>query len=97
MNCRKSYEPKRSDLAVLLAVIGRRRFARLQKELGGRRLWIPKPGARLACMACVRRDECIYVWRKEGRKASEVASFLGLSPKTVFHVAARPRRESKRA
>lgn len=87
--CRKTYQPADSDAAILLAVIGEKKMEKLQRLLGGRRVWIPKPGSRLRCLTCQARDQCIVLWRKDGRSARDIARFLGLSSKTVFHVAAR--------
>jgi hypothetical protein len=96
--CPFRYEPAAVDAARLLAVLGRRRLAALQAAFGGKRVWIPKAGSRLPCLACVSRDRCIRAWRREGRPAAEIARRLGLSLKTVYRVCpvrrgySRPRR-----
>ncbi len=84
--CPDAHAGKDSDAALLLRLVGSRTFAFLQRAFGGRRVWIPKQGARLACKTCRLRDECIRLWRRQGHSASEIARYLRISPKTVYRV-----------
>lgn len=74
----------------MLAVLGPRKFKAMQKSFGGQRLWIPKPGATLSCGACLTRNSCILVWRRQGHSVDAIAKFLNISPKTVYRIARTP-------
>src|SRR5271166_663059 len=86
--CPSRYKPADIDAARLLAVLGPHRLHALQEAFGGKRLWIPKAGMRLPCLACVSRDRCVRLWRREGRTAVEIGTRLGLSLKTVYRICA---------
>lgn len=73
----------------LLALLGSKRFKSLQKEFGGKRIWIPKEGVRMPCGVCTQRDGCIRAWRRQGNSVAEISRHLGISPKTVYRVVGR--------
>lgn len=85
-SCPSSGRSETSQTAVLLNLLGRRNFKALQRALGGRRIWIPKGGARIPCAACSTRDECIRAWKREGRSVAAISRHLGISPKTSYRV-----------
>lgn len=61
-------------------------MAALQDAFGGRRVWIPKPEAKVRCLSCRSRDRCIRAWRREGRPVGSIARSLGISQQTVYRV-----------
>ena len=84
--CPASHQPRDSDAARLLKLLGSRRLAALQVAFGGRRLWIPKVGSNLRCSVCGTRDQCIRSWRGQGLSVASISKRLGVSPKTVYRV-----------
>ncbi|MBI3553412.1 MAG: helix-turn-helix domain-containing protein [Elusimicrobia bacterium] len=86
IECPAQYEPAMTDSARLLKLLGKRKFTILQEVFGGRRIWIPKAGARPDCSTCARRDRCIVEWRQQKRPVDSIARHLGVSPKTVYRV-----------
>lgn len=95
--CPSSFKPAINDTARLLQVLGAPALRILQQAFGGRRVWVPKKGTRLPCIACEERDDCIGQWRRQGSTVASIARHLGVSPKTVYRVLeAAAARSSKR-
>ena len=86
ISCPSRYVAAEADAAVLLKLLGGTKFAALQKTFGGRRIWIPKAGARPSCLTCKERDKCIITWRQQGQRVDLIARHLGVSAKTVYRV-----------
>lgn len=97
IECPAGYRPGSAGVGRLLRLLGTERFRRLQREFGGKRLWIPKLGGRLPCQVCRIRDRCIVAWRSQGHSAANIAGHLKISPKTVYRVLghSHPRRRSQ--
>ncbi|MBI5200147.1 MAG: helix-turn-helix domain-containing protein [Elusimicrobia bacterium] len=86
LNCRWGFEPADRHAIRLLEILGSRAFTRLQEEFGGKRVWVPKAGARFPCAACNVRSSCVKRWRKAGRTPQAIAEHLGVSAKTVYRL-----------
>jgi Mor family transcriptional regulator len=84
--CLHKFRPVDADGARLLKVLGPRHLAALQDALGGKRVWIPKPGVAIRCLVCNHRDRCIRKMRREGQPVEQIARRFGISPKTVYRV-----------
>ena len=80
------FRPDGSDGARLLKLLGARRLALLQSAFGGRRVWVPKAGTNMRCVACRLRDRCIREWRRRGLPVGGIARSLGVSAQTVYRV-----------
>lgn len=90
--CPADFHSYDGNLSKLLAILGKRKFATLQKALGGNRVWIPKHGTRIPCELCSRRNRCIRLWKRRGFSVIAIARFLQVSPKTVYRIAKRKSR-----
>ncbi len=86
LKCPCKYRGIDSDTARMLVILGKRRFAALQKAFSGRRVWIPKYGSRIPCGICANRNRCIQAWRDLGLPVAAISRFLKVSPKTVYRV-----------
>ena len=86
LNCRWGFEPADRHAIRLLQILGSRAFTALQEEFGGKRVWVPKAGARFPCAACGVRAACVKRWRKAGRTPQAIAEHLGVSAKTVYRL-----------
>lgn len=86
MNCRWGFEPADRHAIRLLELLGPRAFRALQEEFGGKRVWVPKAGARFPCAACKVRGGCVHRWAKQGRSPAAIAEHLGVSAKTVYRL-----------
>lgn len=86
MNCRWGFVPADRHAIRLLELLGPRAFRSLQEEFGGKRVWVPKSGARFPCAACKVRGGCVKRWRKAGRTPQAIATDLGVSAKTVYRL-----------
>lgn len=84
--CRWGFVSEDRHAIRLLEVLGPRAMRALQDEFGGKRVWVPKAGARMPCAACKVRAECVRRWRREGRSPRAIAEYLGVSPKTVYRL-----------
>ncbi len=81
-----AFQPDDTDGARLLKLLGARRLALLQAAFGGQRVWVPKSGVNMRCIACRLRDRCIREWRKRGLPVAGIARSLGISAQTVYRV-----------
>lgn len=86
LNCRWGFEPADRHAIRLLEILGPRAFNALQEEFGGKRVWVPKPGARFPCAACNVRAGCVHRWWKQGKNPKDIAVHLGVSSKTVYRL-----------
>lgn len=86
MNCKWGFIPADRHAIRLLDLLGSRAFNALQEEFGGKRVWVPKAGARFPCAACKVRAGCVKRWRKAGRSPQLIAEHLGVSSKTVYRL-----------
>ena len=86
-NCRNhTFVPADRHAVHLMELLGPRLFKILQEEFGGKRVWVPKPGARFPCAACRTRGKCARLWGTEGQRPEVIARTLGVSIKTVYRL-----------
>lgn len=86
LNCRWGFQAADRHAIRLLELLGPRAFTALQDEFGGKRVWVPKAGARFPCAACKVRSGCVKRWRKAGRTPQAIAEHLGVSAKTIYRL-----------
>lgn len=86
LNCRWGFKAADRHAIRLLRILGPKSFKILQEEFGGKRIWVPKRGARYPCAACKTRLECAKRWRAEGDSPTKIAEHLGVSIKTVYRL-----------
>lgn len=86
VDCRWGFEPADRHAIRLLELLGPRAFHALQEEFGGKRVWVPKRGARFPCAACKVREGCVVRWWKQGKAPNDIATHLGVSSKTVYRL-----------
>ena len=85
-SCNAVYRGGATQTGRLLELLGHRNFKVLQREFGGKRVWIPKEGSLMPCAACSSRDGCIRAWRRQGMSVAAISRHLGISPKTTYRV-----------
>lgn len=85
LSCPSSYQ-RGCEGGLLLEMLGPKVFKKVQKAFGGKRVWIPKPGARMPCGVCALRDACIRAWRGQGQTVASISRHLGISAKSVYRV-----------
>ena len=86
LDCQDGFTPADRHAVRLHKLLGPRAFHVLQEEFGGKRVWVPKPGARFPCAACRTRGKCARRWKSAGRRPEVIAKHLGVSVKTVYRL-----------
>ena len=69
-------------------VVGKRKFRKLQKSLGGKRIWIPKRGnsGQRDKQFYEKRNKRIRNLRKKGKTVQELAIKYNLSEKRIYNI-----------
>lgn len=75
-------------LVQMQRLVGKKKFRRIQKMLGGRRIWIPKLGSeeKFLCTCCFQRDRCIQLMRRGGASVKQLSAAYGLSEKRIYNI-----------